>query len=226
MVKDAVYNDELCYSLRSVEKNFPHNRLWFIGGKPMYLHPDGQIIVNQKGKTKWDRVRAMLELVGKNDKLTEDFVLFNDDFFVMRPVENLPPYRYGTLEQLCHRIERKNGGVPTEYTLNLKRTIDTLKQNALPTLNFELHVPIVLNRHKLLEVIKTFPDTRGTRSLYGNMYFSKKETTPLKDVKICDKTSLPLLDQTFLSTDDQSFARGKVGELIRETFPNKSKWER
>ncbi len=224
MVKDAIYNDELKYSLRSVDKNFPHNRVVFIGGKPMYLHPDKQIVINQKGKTKWDRVRAMLELVGKDDNLTENFVLFNDDFFVMKPVNRLPAYRYGTLRQLCGRIERKNNGNPTAYTLNIGTTISALKEAHLPISNFELHVPIILNRKKLLEIITSFPDIRGTRSLYGNTFLSHV-ATPLKDVKIYDKGSLPDVEQTFVSTDDQSFSGGKVGAYIREQFPDKSRWE-
>ena len=224
MVKDAVYNDELRYSLRSVSKNFPHKQVWFVGGKPMYAHPDKQIIVNQKGDTKWDKVRAMLEMVAKENRITEDFVLFNDDFFVLRPVENLPAYAYGTLEELCHRIERKNGGRPTKYTLNIKRTIDALKENNLTTLNFELHLPIILNRKKLMDVIRQFPNTKGTRSLYGNTYLSSS-IEPLKDVKVYDADSLPTKEQTFVSTDDHSFACGKVGELIKSFFPEKSRFE-
>lgn len=226
VVKDAAYNDELRYSLRSVEKNFPHHRVVFIGGKPMGLHPDYQIIMNQKGDTKWDKVRTMLELVGKNDNLTEDFVLFNDDFFILKPVENFRNCRYGTLTQLCHRIERKNFGKPTGYTKSLARTIKALENNGLTTLNFELHIPMALNRKKLLETIESFPDTKGTRSLYGNMYFSKKDTKPLKDVKIYDQDSLPKEDQTFLSTEDHSFATGRAGRFIKKMFPDKSRWEK
>lgn len=225
MVKDAIYNEELRYSLRSVEKNFPHNRVVFIGGKPMCVHPDKQIIVNQKGATKWDRVRAMLELVGKDGSLTENFVLFNDDFFVMKPVTELPPYRYGTLQELCQRIERKNKGKPTKYTFSLEKTIKALGEKGLPTLNFELHLPILINRSKLLKTIERFPEVKGTRSLYGNSYlvpFSK----PMRDVKIFDNKSLPTGDQPFLSTEDMSFANGEVGKFIRETFPDKSRFER
>ena len=225
MVKDAVYNDELRYSLRSVEENFPYKQVWFIGGKPMYAHPDQQIIVNQKGGTKWDRVRAMLRMVAENDKITEDFVLFNDDFFILQPLAGLPSFSYGSLRQLCKRVEKKNGDRPTPYTKSLERTIKALEDNGLPTHNFELHVPIILNRKKLLSIIEQYPDVKGTRSLYGNTFLTK-EMYYLKDVKIFDMDSLPSYGQAFLSTEDKSFARGKVGEFIRDRFPNKSRWER
>lgn len=225
MVKDAIYNDELRYSLRSVDKNFPHNRVVFIGGKPMYLHPDKQIVINQKGKTKWDRVRAMLELVGKNDNLTENFVLFNDDFFVMRPMMAMPTFVYGTLEQLCKRIEQKNGRKPTPYTLKLEKTIKALERDGLPTHNFELHIPIILNRKKLLQIIEKYPDIKGTRSLYGNTYLTDRMYY-MKDVKIFDTKTEPNMANIFLSTEDLSFSNGEVGKYIRSAFPNKSRWER
>lgn len=90
VVKDAAYNDELKWSLRSVEKNFPHKRVWFYGGKVVGLHPDKQVVVKQEGSRKYDRVRNMLKMIAENDEITEDFVLFNDDFFVMDKVESLP----------------------------------------------------------------------------------------------------------------------------------------
>ena len=225
MVKDAVYNDELRYSLRSVDKNLPHKQVWFMGGKPMYVHPDRQVIINQKGDTKWDKVRAMLKAVAENDEITEDFILFNDDFFVLEPTQFLPPFLYGTLAELCKRIEKKNYGMPTRYTKNLENTIRTLTEHKLPTYNFELHVPIILNRDKLLQTIEQFPNSKGTRSLYGNSFLVDKAMY-LPDVKIYDQESLPCVGQKFLSTEDRSFATGKVGSFIKKKFPNKSRWEK
>lgn len=225
MVKDAIYNEELRYSLRSVDKNFPHRDLWFVGGKPMYLHPDKQIIINQKGKTKWDNVRNMLKIVAENNDITEDFVLFNDDFFVMKPIASLPAFRYGTIYDLCKRIERKNKGKPTPYTLRLKEMASILERDEKPTMNFELHVPIILNRNKLLKIIEAYPGIKGTRSLYGNTYLVKQSKI-MKDVKIFNSKTIPEADSILLSTEDMSFKNGKVGEFIKQQFPFKSRWER
>lgn len=225
MVKDAIYNEELRYSLRSVGMNFPHNRLWFVGGKPMYVSPDKQVIVNQKGKTKWDKVRSMLKMVAENGNITEDFVLFNDDFFIMKPVASLPPFTYGTLADLCKRVERRNNNRPTRYTMKLKETARILEEEGLPAMNFELHVPIILNRKKLLSIIEKYPDVKGTRSLYGNTYLTET-SKQMKDVKIFDNHTIPDADSVFLSTEDVSFARGNAGVCIRQQFPFKSRWEK
>ncbi len=52
-VKESAQNEELRYSLRSVEKNFPHRNVWFVGGKPKGLTPDKWHAVNQDRETKW-----------------------------------------------------------------------------------------------------------------------------------------------------------------------------
>lgn len=225
VVKDAVYNEELRYSLRSVDKYFPHNRVWFYGGKPMYFHPDKQVIINQKGKNKWERVRSMFMAIAVNDEITEDFVLFNDDFFVLKPVEKPPVYRYGSLNQLCKRVEKNNNGKPTPYTRSLERTIEALKWFNFPTTNYELHIPMVINRKGLAFVMELYPDVRATRSLYGNIWLGKKDSAPMKDVKIFDRETIPG-DWDFVSTEDLFFAEGRVGDFIRNRFPDKSRFER
>lgn len=224
VVKDAAFNDELRYSLRSVDKNFPHHNVFFYGGRPMHLKPDQQVVIHQIGDTKWDKVRMMLKEIAFDDRITEDFVLFNDDFFVMQQVESLPTYEYGTLEGLCERIESRNKGIPTPYTLKLRETIATLEKDGLTTSNFELHVPFIFNRGKLLEIIERYPTIKGSRSLYGNTYLT--ETEYLVDRKIFKVNDLPPKDAIYVSTEDRAFNEGKVGKMIKAKFPNKSRWER
>ena len=225
VVKDSAFNDELRYSLRSVEKNFPCNRVWFYGGRPIGAHPDKQVIIHQTWGTKWDNVRNMLRKIAENDEITEDFVLFNDDFFVMKPVENLPPYKWKSMESLWKGIERRNGGRPSTYTKNMKKVAEELTAAGYGTDNYALHLPMVFNRKKMLEMLDTFPDTRSPRSVYGNM-FLKKDAKSHKDVKIFRAREIPPKDPDYLSTEDFAFENGKVGEFIRQRFPEKSRWEK
>ena len=233
VVKDAAYNDELKYSLRSVEKNFPHKRVIFYGGKVVGIHPDKQVVVKQEGKRKWDRVRNMLRMIAENDEITEDFVLFNDDFFVMRPVDTLPYFSDEDLSNLCTRIEIKNGYLPTPYTTELKHTIVALKENNLPVYNYELHRPIIFNRKRLLDVIEKFSNARGTRSLYANMLITEESDYSAQfwfpddeDVKIFKLDVLPPEDADYVSTEDRAFNEGLAGKFLRDKFPDKSKWEK
>ena len=84
---DAVYiyksngsDEELRYSLRSVEKNFPCKRVVICGSKPRGIAPDIQMELAQFGATKWERARYTIERIAKNEDLTEKVWLFNDDF--------------------------------------------------------------------------------------------------------------------------------------------------
>lgn len=225
VVKDSAYNDELKYSLRSVEKNFPHNRVWFYGGKPIGMHPDKQVIINQVWRTKWDNVRNMMRAIADNDEITEDFVLFNDDFFVMKPIKKLPPYKWKSMESLCKWVESRNGEKASGYTKNIRAVARELEEFQFPTDNYVLHLPMVFNRKKLLNALDVFPETKSPRSVYGNMYLTKRAKTH-KDVKIFRAREIPPVDTDFISTEDYAFKNGKVGEYIKKRFPEKSRWEK
>ena len=84
VLKPDFQNEELRYSLRSLE-NFPHDKVWFVGGQPNELTPDGRLNIRQWGDTKWERVKNMLARVCVADDISEDFWLFNDDFFILKP---------------------------------------------------------------------------------------------------------------------------------------------
>lgn len=225
LLKDSAYNDELKYSLRSVEQNFPHRKVWFVGGRPTGLVPDERMTLVQKEKTKYDRTHALLKQVCENDKITEDFVLFNDDFFVMKPWRYLPSYVSGTLEGLIGTIELTRGK-PSPYTERLKDTVVFLEKT-LPgqnIMNYELHIPMIFNRKQLRNILKQ-TGFNGVRSIYGNTFYYPKSLIR-KDVKIYDQTVAPDPDADFLSTTDLSFSSGLVGNFIKQRFPSKSRFER
>lgn len=230
LLKDSAYNDELKYSLRSVEQNFPHHKVWFVGGRPVGLVPDERMTLAQKEKTKYDRTHALLKQVCENDKITKEFVLFNDDFFVMKPVKMLMPYYNGTLLGLCDRINQQRV-TPSPYTERLKDTATMLKRFIAlgqAPLNFELHVPMVFNREQLSSILR-WTNLNGVRSIYGNIFHSPSEDGLVScrtDVKIHDQTLAPDPDADFLSTTDLSFSSGLVGDFIKKSFPRKSRFER
>lgn len=229
---DVVYfvregeNEELRYSLRSVEKNLPHRKVWIIGGKPADIEPDEFIRIPQDepGKTKWDKVRANLELVATHDGITEDFILMNDDFFINKPTEELPPAYRGTLRQHYEAIERQHHGT-TAYTIELRRTERALENAGKTTLSYELHIPIIINRKKLLETVLEFPNSHGTRTLYGNRNRIGGEQK--KDVKIyTHSTIVPDDTWQFISSDDSTWGDTELTRYIQQHFQEKSRWEK
>lgn len=224
-VKDGA-NDELRYSLRSVEKNLNHRKVWIYGGKPANIQPDEyvHIIQNTRIGTKWDRVRKMMREVCLNSKITEDFILFNDDFYVLKNTEEIRPEYRGSLSDHIITLESAYNDRPTEYSLELRKAYRKLKDLGLPTFSYELHTPIIFNRHKLLEIMGAFPDTHCTRTLYGNYYQIGGEQ--VEDVKIYANGQDINKEARFLSSEDSVFESSGVKKCLDEKFPTKSRFEK
>ena len=227
-LKESKSNEELRYSLRSVEENFQYNRVWFYGGCPEGLMPDRLVKVKQNEPSKWERVRAMLRQVCENDEITEDFWLFNDDFFVLKPTsENMQPLYNGTLyEQIVH-VEDRHGQRATAYTKRLRHLVKTLEEAKKECLNYAVHKPILINRKKMLEVLDKFPEEPMTRALYGNYW--KIGGVSKHDMKIMtiDYPKMKAVETKwdFVSTADQSFEIGVVGEFLKKRFDKRSRFE-
>lgn len=217
-VKDTKSNEELRYSLRSL-KNFPHRKVWFYGGCPDGLKPDHHISVVQDQPTKWQNILKMYKLVCENDDITEDFWLFNDDFFVMKKVKKGPNWFNGDLYKRVVTLEDTHNSF-TPYSQQLRFTLQELESMGCDTLNYALHVPMLMNRKKVLELTKIV-DGPMIRCLYGNYFnIGGQEHS---DVKI-DSSDKLYKDGEYLSTNDKSF-EGAVGKQIAEFFPEKCKYE-
>ena len=228
-MNDIVYilrdgkNDELKYSLRSVEKNFKFKRVWFFGGKPPELKPDMFVRVFQEGDTKWEKVRNTLKLVCEDDRVTEDFWLFNDDFFVMKPVEKMTNYYDGTLKQRIEQIEAIIHGQQSVYSKQLRHLLKTLQDAGIDEpLNYAHHTPMLINRKKMLETLEKYPNEPMFRALYGNINQIGGENMP--DVKFYQKRQ-PFPIGTFASTADESWKQEKIGQIIRGKFAYRSRFE-
>lgn len=223
ILKEDIDPSELIYSLRSVDQFFPHRKVWFVCGQPEGLVPDGRIVHHQEGATKWLRARQSFEMVAKCEDITEDFYLFNDDFFVLKPIRGeFINWSNGTLEKRIRDIEMKYGR-QTKYSREMMRMRVELVTRRFDTISFSVHVPMLMNRKKLAEVLEKF-DTPMLRSIYGNV--CEVPYIYHEDVKIYDMTTLPDPEWTFVSTQENTFSDGKVGEFIRTKFREPSRFEK
>lgn len=211
--------DELRYSLRSLE-NLPHRDVHIFGDKPEWVRRN--VIYHdftQVGE-KWENVNRLLYLVCHTDSVTDDFILMNDDFFIMSAINKLPYYGDGTLMDRYNKIAEEFE-VESLYQSGLKEASETLSEAHKPTYSFELHVPIILNKEKLLPIVKKYPKSCARRSLYCNIYGI--EPVQHEDVKIYDPETKKLPND-FLSTADGKFT-GNLREVVESRFPDKCKYE-
>lgn len=222
VLKQDVNSEELKYSIRSVVENMPFNRIVFYCGCPNDIKPDVYVQFEQVGNGKMAKAKSTFKSIMSNDDLTENIWLFNDDFFIMRPLNSEKPICNGTLYSVIHTIEKSRNRA-SRYTRKLRETALYLQAQELDTISYESHAPMLVNRKKAQFILDEFPDTIAFRSAYGNYYKIEGQLRP--DVKI------PRDEQEFdeeldlLSTNDHSFSKGKVGTYIRSCFPNKSKYE-
>ena len=229
-LKNGVPSEEVRYSLRSL-KNLPHKNVWIYGSAPRWIQ---NVKIKQcvQNGTKWQNTSKMMLAVVNNPKISSKFIVMNDDFFILKPIDKLECYCEGNLEERVERtfLRPMNWGVGhySRYGLSLKETLDWLKAHGYPTVNYEVHIPMVFEKSKMRKCLEAFP--RGgyaaRRSLYGNMY-QIPATNLEHDVKIYNTlTGFPTKGiKNFLSTTDRSFVKGVAGQYIRKRFDEKCEYE-
>ena len=218
---------DLLYSIRSVAKNLQFNQLWIYGGIRNNIRPDRYVrIMNQKGGDKWEKVRSMYREVCLNDEITDDFIMFHDDFFMMKPINKIEPIYRCSFESHIKAIEDKFGERVVSYSNLLKNACRTLENANKSTLSYELHTPFVFNRKKLLEILEKYPNCHCIRSIYANYY--KIGGKQHHDVKIFDNNpDFDYKNEKMLSTDDKiTIAGNECWDYIRSQFPEQCRFER
>lgn len=221
ILKRELDTDELRYSLRSVEKNFPHLNVWFIGGQPKGLTPDGAIRHKQTGYNKWDQIRSSMWKIVECDEITDDFYLFNDDFFVMKPVKGkFVNMVDGTLTRRIEELVSDCKGL-NPYAKTLLKAREELKTLGCTEMNYDLHTPMLMNKEMVKNSIGKCASPQ-MRSIYGNINRIPYVIHP--DVKVYGLDVVPE-DPDLLSTNDDTFTKGKVGEYIRTVFNKPSRFE-
>ena len=220
ILKEDINPNELRYSLRSVAENFPHRLVWFVGGQPAGFKPDRAIIHKQTGANKWERIRSSLLRVTKEPELSESFFLFNDDFFVMQPQgEGFINFIDNELVDRINQFKAESVYL-NHYARTLEKANAELKQRKATTLNFEVHMPFLMEKSKALTILQC--SSPQMRSIYGNL--NAVPYVQHDDVKVYDMEQVPE-QSDYLSTSEVIFENGKVGEYIRSRFPFPSCFE-
>jgi hypothetical protein len=217
-------NEELRYSIRSAVKNLKFDKLWVVGGKPSW-YTGPYIEVPQKGR-KYQNVQDNAHKIFHSPEISDPFVLMNDDFYIVKPVDNVVNFNGGKL--LDRAILYDSLAPMSKYTQKLFDTYSfLLKSGIQDPLDFELHVPIVINK---LGFKKAFNNKHLWRSLYGN--FQHVPSIGMEeDVKvyvdgplIFKSYSINDLKYPYLSSDDGSF-EFLYDHILRDMFPEPSIYE-
>jgi hypothetical protein len=216
--KETGAADELRYSLRSLG-NLPHDKVFVAGGFPGWtsgvLH-----IPAPKGRTKYLDSTANVKAACESPLVSDPFVLFNDDFFVLSPAEEVPTLNRGKVTAVLAAYRGGNNN----YRSGMSQTLDRLAALGYPDpWSFELHLPLVVHKQMMLAALQAGINVPvwHKRTAYGCLAGLEGRTT--SDVKIHDLTTVPT--GTFVSTSDKSFRLGRAGREIRNMFNRRCLYE-
>ena len=221
-------NEELRYSIRSAVTNLKHDNLWVVGGKPDWYC--GNYIEVPQLLTKFENAKANMVAISDSKEISDDFILMNDDFFIVSPVKRIDAYYGGLLKARIRQLQRRHRTSP--YILMLQRTFRTLKRMGISNpLDYALHIPFKMNKKKLMEILKL---DISWRIAYGNIYNIGGSLVKVKDGKSTDvklylKDGKPegiednSLTKKFLSSQDNTFEF--LLPMLQEMFPAPSQYE-
>lgn len=224
---DVVYvtregsNPELMYSMRSLV-NIDHDGVWVIGGIPYWVDKNTTSVIHRTqsgspGRSTQEHIRAACSTAS----ISDPFMLWNDDFFATKPVENVPLYHRGSLGELMDRVST----LRTPWAKGLREAAAILIEKKYPDpMSYDLHVPMVVHKEEMREALRWASRTRTgyvhLRTLYGNLVGGGEF---LDDPKLLRKSD-PFPTGPWLSSSSDTF-RSTVEPVLRFLFPEPSKHE-
>lgn len=228
LVKPSERNEEIRWSLRSL-KNLPHDRVFFSGYMPSWVRNVTHIPVfqlpGQKHANSIRNQRAALE----HPEVSDPFILFNDDHFVMKPQTHMPVLNWGLVRDVL------DGGhnLGQVFRRSMQWTHDILRDElGYEPLSYQLHVPLVWHKDQILRTFDTYspfapPGINPHYVTIAGNRFGWGGRTLTEDVKLL-RAQDPITDRVrnsdFLSTSDVAF-EGHPGIYIRGQFPKRSIYE-
>jgi hypothetical protein len=223
-------NRELRYSLRSVCRFATGvSRVFVVGHDPGFLK-DAQVFpVADTSNNKEYNIAAMIAWASKNTDISEDFLMLNDDHFLIAPIHApaYPLYQVGLLEDRIPKV------VSAQYRASLVNTREHLLKAGKPTMSFEPHTPITFNRSHFLQLTPVWEESRirragyVARSIYCN-YLGLVGTT-IADVKLRkpkgpEDVAKRVAGRDVFSISDSSIELG-VASFLEQLFPEKCRFE-
>lgn len=234
--------EELRYSLRSL-KNIPHDSVWIVGDWAPWLKDVNHIKVNQSGGSKWLNSRRNLISACSSKKISDDFILMDDDFYIVQKLDAIPTHHRGSLKKHAQVYHDKN--IRSSYASGFEQTYNLMRKYGFeePIFSYELHAPMVINKelfndsYRILRREKSLPTCFHIRSWYGN--YAQIGGTKAGDVKVGTGTQLKHMRKNniqefeipegpFLSTSNVAFhnANFNIKDYLNQLFPDKSPYER
>lgn len=226
-------NNEMKYSLRSIEKNGKNVGQIYIASVelPEFINPETvrHIPACDISDIRHLNIMNKVEEAILHSEIADDFLLSSDDHFYIKPVDfdNYPLY-YKEEEIRPH--ER-------QYWISVRETRAFLEAHGLPAYATNPHCNTHFNRPLYIENIDMMDAAKKLRCgaevnhLMGNLLIaSGVKPVLVRDVKVRlyngnKELFAKIGDSHFFSISDLALDCG-MKEYLQELFPNKSKYEK
>jgi len=219
--------DDLKYSLRSLE-NIEHDSVFIVGDYEDYFCNIIYIRAEDNYKRNTSNIVSKLLKVCEIERLSDDFILMNDDFFFLEEQE-IVNYNMGTLKEHgkmrdydCYRKTL----IKTEKLLRRKLGIRT-------PISYEPHYPIIINKKEFKRIFNSVNwenENIVWRSVYGNLTKMKSikaepiSPNKIKDFKFYSKKEFDVIKKNkFISSSNS--AQEEFTKFIKKKFKDKSIYE-
>lgn len=189
-------NVELLYSLRSL-KNIKHWKVFIVWFKPDWIKNIIHIPADDPYKVKSLNALHKIKIACNNKRISEEFVLMNDDFYILKPTE-IKYFNRWTIESHIKYRDKKFQSM-SKYCQNLEKTFALFPK----WLDFSLHCPIIYNKQMFLDMCEKYDMNEWylLRNLYCNHYWIEWEF--MEDCKILEVDNFDINNYwDFLSTND------------------------
>lgn len=213
-------DQQILYSIRSACKNLNPSKVIVVGDKPEWFYENPKAIWfpsfperSMSWTIGWVPFQHFTNFIQKNWDF-EDFLLFNDDFFIMKPVYDWIDYERAEKDYMAKTFLCKPYHAKTLATFKL---VEGRKY-------FNLHLPMRMKVSNVKVLVSWWKSSLSKdldfRTFYGNLFISDyPNLQAIDDVKVRDDTYDP--SQTFLSTSIHNYHKGgflrtKIEELFQE----------
>lgn len=160
-------NNELRFSLRSLEKYaLDLWKVFVVGADPGFLSDQvNHIPTVHNFANPATNIAANIYAACQDSRLSERFCMMNDDYFLCDYVtlDSYPYFHRGEIRDTLRRCA-------ADYYPHLFATQEELKRRKLPTFDFDVHYPIVLEKSKVLELAGWFNWDRSHGYTFKSTY--------------------------------------------------------
>ena len=215
----------LRYSLRSIERNLIGDYdVILIGHYPCWVKNVGYVPFSDNG----NRYANTINKAIISAYLYKDFIWFNDDIFVLKPI-TIDYLKEPTYLEDFAKIKRFG---KKWYQRKLRAQYETFKRLGIGTLNYATHTPKYYESQKVLDTVLYFGLNDSPEPFFENFYFNlhnMKEPRLMVD-KVGKYDTSPFNKKEadgkiFLNFDELGAATGAF-DFVKEMFPNKSHYEK